>query len=167
MSHLPQAVPTSLPYIRDSVNARSITPVKPTRWFLVPDSTPCSERKRRHSGTVQGQRKLIPKEQRCNYSQWPVATVRVFAGSECSGEKGDHIRLSPKTLLFIVQPDRPIGSHHSCVLFHRLLVASHPLLSNLNLRTLPPDGAGWRILRSRWSMKREARRMPEHRADDG
>lgn len=96
MSHLPHAVPTSLPYIRDSVNARSITPVKPTRWFLVPDSTPCSERKRRHSGTVQGQTKLIPKKQRCNYSPWPVATIRVFAGSECSGEKGDHIRLSPK-----------------------------------------------------------------------
>lgn len=96
MSHLPHALPTLLPYTRDSVKARSITPVKPTRWFLVPDSTPCSERKRRHSGTVQGQTKLIPKKQRCNYSPWPVATIRDFAGSECSGEKGDHIRLSPK-----------------------------------------------------------------------
>lgn len=43
MSYL--SVPTSLPYIRDSVNARSITPVNPTRWFLVPDSTPCLELK--------------------------------------------------------------------------------------------------------------------------
>lgn len=142
MSHLPHAVPTSLPYIRDSVNARSITPVKPTRWFLVPDSTPCSERKRRHSGTVQGQTKLIPKKQRCNYSPWPVATIRLFAGSECSGEEGDHIRLSPQTRLCIVQADPPalIGSHHSCVLFHRLLVASHHSSSNLDLTTLPPDG---------------------------
>lgn len=43
MSYL--SLPTSLPYVRDSVNARSITPVNPTRWFLVPDSTPCSELK--------------------------------------------------------------------------------------------------------------------------
>lgn len=35
------------------------------------------------------------------YDHWPFATIRVFAGSECTGEKGDHIRaISPN---FIVQ----------------------------------------------------------------
>lgn len=29
----------------------------------------------------------------------PFATISVFAGSECTGEKGEHIRLSPQTLL--------------------------------------------------------------------
>lgn len=129
MSYL--SVPTSLPYIRDSVNARSITPVNPTRWFLVPDSTPFSELKtsavrckdrrdlsQRSSGdaTILYDRGLLP--------QSGFLLVR-----NAPGRRESISGLSPQTLSCkVIHPIYVyywISSH--CVLFHRLLVASYQI----------------------------------------
>lgn len=101
------------------------------------------------------------------YDHWPFATIRVFAGSECTGEKGDHIRaISPN---FIVQGDPStfvIGSHQTCVLFHRLLVASYHLSSNFNGKTLPPDG-GYSEADGGWNEKQGECLDIELRMGDG
>ena len=136
------AVPTSLPNIRDSVNARSITPVNPTRWFLVPNSTPCSELKTSAVRRCKDRGDLSQRSSGVTtiwYDHGLIATIRVFAGSECTGEMGDHIRLSPPNFIVQGDPSTFIGSHQTCVPFHRLLVASHNLSSNFNGKTLLPD----------------------------
>lgn len=130
------ALPTSLPYIRDSVSARSITPVIPTRWFLVPDSTPCSELKT--SAVRRGQ--TYPKEAAV-ILQYCLLPHQGFAGSECTGEKGEHIRAISQTLLCkVIHLRLLLDLHNTCVLFHRLLAVSYHLSSNFSGKTLPPDG---------------------------
>lgn len=139
MSHLSHAVPASLPCVRDSVDARSITPGKPTRWFLVPDFYAMFGVKTSAVRWGKDRRNLSQRSSGVTtaHGHW------VFAGSECTGEKGDLIRLSPK--LYCVSWTIYVYWISSCVHFHRLL----------RIPTFIPrfqckdSSAGWRILRSR------------------
>lgn len=97
MSYL--SLPTSLPYVRDSVNARSITPVNPTRWFLVPDSTPCSVLKT--SAVRRGE--TYPKEAAVILQLWMAIGLLPRSGfllaRNAPGRREAISGLSPQTLL--------------------------------------------------------------------
>lgn len=139
MSYLSHAVPTSLPYIRDSVDARSITPVNPTRWFLVPDSTPFSELKTLAVRRCKDRRDLSQRSSSVTtilYDQGLLPQSGFLLVRNAPGRREIISGYLPKLycarwihLLFC-----------TCFLFHRLLAASHYLSSKFEGETLPPDG---------------------------
>lgn len=146
-------MPTSLPNIRDSVNARSITPVNPTRWFLVPDSTPCSELKTSAVRRCKDRRDLSQRSSGDSRVQYFMTMAFCHNQGFCwfgmhRGEGRAYPAISPN---FIVQGDPStfiIGSHHCS-----FSPPPRRLLSLIVKFQWKDSSAGWRILRSRRRMK--------------